>query len=56
MNIYINIYNIYIYIIFQIKHKSRFTLVKVLSHTKGLTKKGFCSLRLTETFWLIKYV
>ena len=29
---------------------------KVLSHAKGLTKEGFCSLCLIETFWLIKYL
>ena len=29
---------------------------KVLSHVKGLTKKGFCSLCLTKKFWLIKYL
>ena len=26
------------------------------SHIKGLTKKGFCSLCLTEKLWLIKYL
>ena len=29
---------------------------EVLSHAKGLTKKRFCSSRLTEKFWLIKYL
>ena len=29
---------------------------KVLSHVKGLTKKGFCSLCLTEKLWLIRYL
>ena len=29
---------------------------KVLSHVKGLTTKGFCSLRLTEKFWFIEYL
>ena len=29
---------------------------KVLSNVKGLTKKSFCSLCLTEKFWLMKYL
>ena len=30
--------------------------MKVPSHVKGLTKKGFCSLCLTEIFWFINYL